>query len=288
MLKFYNGSPFTAGTQLDPVDTYTGTGVATTFSLSNKSAVALGGTIQFANTQYLQYSNGFTKNTGNNTFTLSSVPALGTQGVAPGASYLSFAAYDNDSVTGVTNPRIDEQEFYLCDVTTINLYKYENYPGLTGIAISLSDLVSGFGASTSWCQLACSAVDGTALTYQATGTTLYTNNINGFGSTNSTVVAGASSLASITTSNINQFVAGDYVIVNIGASSQEVMHISSIVSTTLNFDSGFNFGHIPGESIYVCGRKFWCKITVPANTTSNTAYNFIDLGLRRYGRIRAR
>jgi len=289
-LYFYNNTPFTVASQLGPVDTYIGDGTTVTFTLTQKTASQLSSLVQFGSIQYSEYNGGFTRNLSNNTFTVSPAPATGSQGVAPALISLGAAVFDQSTVNGVSNPTVQEVPFWLIDSTTIHLNKYTSYPGEAGIAISITDLISSSGAQTSFCQLACSDANGNALTYQATGTVLYTDSILAFGSISASSNSGASSI--LTSTAMSQpYYAGDYIIVNIGNATQEIMQISAKSSSgggTLTVPGLTNFPHYAGESIFVCGRKFWLKVTCPVNIANNQATSYIDLGLKRRGIIRGR
>lgn len=284
-LHFYLEETLNSGSEIDPVDTFTGNGSSGTFSLVYKEASRLASTVTVESTQYYQYNGGFTKNTSNDTFTLSAIPVVNAQIVAPGISALTVSAFDQDVVDGVTNPRIAEVPFYLADTSKIHLQSYTNLPQYNGVEVSLVNLVSSFGADLSWCQLACANVDGTAGTYQTAGTALYTSAIQSFGTISASAVAGASS---IDCSNSLTFNPGDYVLINTGQATQELRKVHSTTSTRINFTTSFDFPHYSGETIYACGRKFWLKVTIPTNAANNIPTNFYDVGLRRRGKIISR
>lgn len=288
MLYFFYETPFSVGTQLDPVDTYAGTGAQVTFTLVNKQVGSLASTITFNNTQYAQYSNGFTKNASNNTFTLATAPANGSVGVAPGISALTGAAFDNDNVPGVTNPREVEVPFWYGDPYNINQFTYLGFPADPGIGISFVNETSGFGADTSWCSLACANASGGPLTYGATGSGIWVGPLNAFGSLAASAAAGASSIFCGTASS---FTAGDYIAFNVGQVNFEICHISNVVpfSYRIDLDSGGpNFDHAEGELFYAALRKGWAKFTIPTNQTNNSAANYYNLAIRRRARINAR
>lgn len=287
-LELYLDESFTSGSIVDPVDTFTGNGVSATFVLVNKSVQRLGSTIQVEGNQYYQYNGGFTKDIGTNSFTLSVVPTFGARVVAPGISQLVFPVFDQNVVSGVTNPRQFELPVWIGDGTEIQNQYYLNLPQNAGIEISLVDLVSSTGAQVNWGQFAAaSTTTGAALSYGATGVPLYTAGLSAFGVLSASAAAGASSIFCTTAS---AFTVGDYVIFNIGNSSQEVRKISSIVNSTgfMIFTTLFDFNHLSNETVINCGRKFWCKITIPTNATNNTAVNFYDLAIRRRGRVVSR
>lgn len=286
-LSFYIDESFTSGSTLDPVDTFTGNGSTTTFTLTQKSAQRLSSTIQAGSSQYYQYNGGFTKNTGTNTFTLSTPPGINTQIVAPGISQIVCPVFDQNVVTGVTNPRVYETPVWFGDGSTIQNFSYSNLPTLAGIEISLVDLVSSVGAQTSWCQLAPANVNGTVGTYGAAGAALLTSPLTAFGTTLASSVASSNAIFCATAST---FIAGDYIVINIGTASQEYRKVTVINNTTgqMTLSTNLDFGHAAGEAVFTCGRKFYLKVTIPTNAASNTATNFYDLALRRRGRIISR
>lgn len=284
-LKFYNNSPLSIGTELDPLDIFISDGITATYTLINKGGARLGSTITAGNTQYYQYNGGFTKS--GNSFTLSSIPAAGTVILAPGISQLVSSAFDQ-TVEGVIDAQISEVAFYMADISEIHLYQYEPYPNISGIKISLEDKIPSSGAPLSWVQMACSdPLTGLPLTYGATGDPLYTSALSTFSTVSASTIA-ASGI--IYTNDAASFTEGDYIIVNIGNSTQEVLHITSITTVVpkrLNVDVG-DFDHLIGETIFTCGRKFWLKTIIPENATGHTAQNYQDIGLRRKGKIRKR
>lgn len=285
-IYYYSDESFTGSSQLDPVDSYVGNGVTSTFVLINKSVQRMSSTAQANSVQYYQYNGGFTKDTGNNSFTLSSVPPLNSQIVAPGISQLVASVFDQNPVDGVTNPLVSEVPFWMGDSSTIHLQYYTNLPQASGIQISMVQLISGTGAELSFCQFACAdPTTGLAMTYGATGGTLSTGPISAFGTLTASAAAGASSIFCGTAS---AFYVGDYVILNIGSVNQEIRKIASKTTSSMTFSTAFDFSHVSGETVYACGRKFWLKTTMPLNFANNLPVNYYNLGLRRRGRIVSR
>lgn len=288
MLYFFYNTPFSIGTQLDPQDTFVGTGVQTNFVLQNKSIGELGSTITANNVQYAQYSSGFTKDAGTNSFTLATAPPLGANIVAPGISALTAAAFDNE-VEGETNPRIAEVPFWYGDPYNINQFEYFGFPSDPGIEISLANLTSGYGAESSWCALACASPSGGALTYGATGASLWVAPLFAIGSLAASANAGASSI--LVGAASSGFISGDYICINPGGSNFEICHVSDMNASIwrLYLDSGGpNFNHAPGELVFTALRKGWVRVEIPLNQTNNSAANYYNLGFRRKGRIIAR
>lgn len=286
-LGLYNGTPFASSNLVTPDDTFVSDGVTTTYTLVNKTVSQLGSTIQAGNVEYYQYNGGFTTNVGLGTFTLSSAPVAGTQIVAPGVIQAVIAAFDQPVVLGVVNPRVQSVPLWLVDPLTINNFKYEPLPSYPGLQISMVNLISGANAQISWIQFASADASGNALTYGATGAPLYLPPLDGF----TTFSASASSSqVTLSVASTAGFWAGQYVSLNIGGSSQEVVHVISLASpTAINLDpTGCTFPHYSGEIVYACGWKFWAQATIPVNANNNTPVNLYNLGLQRLGAIRAR
>lgn len=288
MFYYFYDTPFSAGTQLDQIDVYTGNGVQTEFVLVNKTIGKLGSTVVFNSTQYAQYNNTLTKNIASGSFITSSAPANGSLGVAPGISALTGAAYDTDNVDGETNPREVEVPFWYGDPYNINQYAYLGFPSDAGIGISFVSQTSGFGAQASWCQLSCASPSGGVLGYGATGETLWVAPLIVYGTLAASSAAAASS---IMCGNASSFTAGDYIVFNQGAPNFEICRIDSINGPGYQLNIGLggpNFSHSAGEQIFVALRKGWAKFTIPLNQTNGTAANYYNLGFRRKGRIIAR
>lgn len=269
--------PFTVGTECDQSDFYTGDGVTEDFVLVNKAPARLGAGVQFDTIQYYGYNGGFT--TTSNGFDIVSAPPANSQGVAPGITTILFdQIFDQNDIPGVPNANIQQIPFYVADPFTIPLYEYTQLPGSNGISLSIVDMISAAGAQTSWCQLACATNDltGSALTYQATGTTLYTGVMTAFGTILASTVSGASSMS---VSNANTFGLGDYVLINGGQATQEVVKVLQYTPPNTIGTSGFNFNHYAGETVYTCGRKFWMRCTVPIGVTGGQPVSFFDLAL---------
>ncbi len=283
-LQVYYQENFSVDADLDPVDTFTGTGVDVTFTLVKKVGADLASTITADNLQYYQFNGGFTKS--GDSFTLSSAPILNSQIVAPGLVALTFDVFDQDIVDGVTNPRVQEIPFYLGDPTTIHLKSYTNLPQFTGIKLTVLDLISGAGLDLSCIQLACSdGTTGLAMTYAATGEPIYTAALQAFGTLSASSAVGASSISTSSTSNLY---VGDYVIINIGQPTQEIRKVKDLTSTKIGFFTNLEYAHTSGQSWFQMGRKFWGKFTAPLNAANNQAFTFREHGLERKARINSK
>ena len=282
-LEFYYQETFDPSSDLDPVDTFSGTGLDDTFELVYKSGLQLAATITANNVQYYQFNGGFSKD--GDEFTLSSVPALNTQIVAPGVIALVFPVFDQNSVPGVSDPRVKEVPFYLGDPDTIHLYDYTNLPQYNGIRLTFQDLTSGYGASLTWVQLACSDPStGLAMTYAATGEALYTGAIYAYGTLSASSAVGASSVNITSAAQASGFVIGDYAIINIGGGTSEKRKIKEVTGTKIGFFTNLDYTHDSGQFIFDFGRKFWGRVTIPENASNNQAFNFFNIGLRRQAR----
>lgn len=279
-LKFYWNTPFAPGTEIEPVDTFVGDGVTSTFQLTAKTATELHSTIQVGSQQKAQLTGGFTKNTSNNTFTLNAAPSNGTQIVAPGIGQLVASAYDQNTVPGVTNPRVIEVPFWLADIDSIHLVRYEAVSGQNGLLLAIENLISSLpGALVSWCEIASADGNGAATVYQtAVGFTspplvTYMNLVG-------TASAGASS---VTVDTVTGLVAGDYFIINIGNPTAEIRRIKSI-DVGLNklvLESPLDFTHTAGELLFQNGRQYYLRVTVPENFSSGEPVNLYNLCLSR-------
>lgn len=286
-IKVYYAEPFDASTEVDVNDVFLGNGVTTTFTLSEKTNLLLGSTVQASNVLYYYYNGGFTK-AGSYNFTLSSAPGNGVGIVATGLSYLPFKAYDKAVVDGVTNPRISEIPFYIGNVDDIYLNKYIAAAGLGGISLSFVDHVSGdVIADTTWVELASATQDiaATAMTYVSN--VMMTSEISAFCTLLCSVSAGVSSITADTLVHANSFVDGDYIVINRGGINQEVRKFLTNSSQTMTTTT-LTYSHTAGETVYACARKFFGKMSVPENSTNHEAENFWNVALRIQGSIESR
>lgn len=281
-LRIYRGLPLNVGTKVDFVQTFTGNPSKTQYDTADLDPTRLGSTVQFDGTQYLQANGGFTPDlTG---FSLSSAPPV-SQGIAIGVSTILYdELYDTDDVPGAATPRIQEVPFIIADVDTIHLYYYNEIKSAPGIAISIVDNVSAYGADLTWVQLSCSTPDAasTSLSYQATGTTLYTGPLFASGKLLSSVSAGATAISD---QNASTFYEGDFLLINPGQVNQDFVQYTKYGGGTLMDITTLSNSHASGEMVYACGRPLWQKATVPLNASGGVSRNFIDLSTRlRYTR----
>lgn len=282
-LEFFYDESFSLASDLDPVDQLVGTGATATFALTLKSGTDLAATVTVENVQYYQFNGGLTKS--GDTFTLSTTPSLNAQIVAPGVIALVLSAFDQLVVDGVDDPTVKEVPFYLGDPDTIHLYDYTNLPQYDGIRIAFVDMVSGSGAELSWVQLACSdAASGLATTYAATGVAIETGAIYASTTLSASASAGSTTI-SVAAGSGAGFLAGDYVILDIGEGTSEIRKVSSTTGSTITFFTGLEYAHSSSIPVFTMGRKFWAKLTVPENATSSQAFSFWNIGLNRKARI---
>jgi hypothetical protein len=188
--------------------------------------------------------------------------------------------YDVAVVEGIDgDANIQEVEFYMADVEEIHLYSYVNLPSKSGIEFTVVDNITATIAETSWVQLACAAntYEGSALTFQATGTALQTGLLQAFGTLNASATNGATS---ISVSSASTFNIGDYIMVDIGGSTAEVQKILGYTAPNTLRTTAMTFVHDAGDTVYACGRKFWMRTTVPIGIAEGQALSLFDLSLR--------
>ena len=284
-IQVYRADPFDNSTAVDLVDLFTGNGVDDTFTLSNKTGLRLGSTIQFDSVQYYRYNGGFTVD--GNDFTLSSTPPSSASGVAPGLNCLTLSAFDTDNVDGIVDPRVKEVEFFVGNGTDIYL---EFYSGLDdgGLKLQFSTLIDITGqADADWIQLASSVDGGVAGTYLDPGEELYTPPISAFG----TITSSVTSLGTeILISSTDDWITGDYILINPGELNSETVQITGQSGSPADAltVTELNYNHDPAEPVYACVRKFYAKMTVPEDATDNEALNFLNVALNIIGKTTAR
>lgn len=286
-LKVYNLGVFAPAYEVGIVTGFTGDGTTITFPLAPKTSVTTGDTIQVDLDYFSRALGGFTFPDVNNV-TLSEAPPLNSQGIIPGSSAVVAAGFDQVTVTGVTgSANVVDTPFWVAEDgsgLTTNIYDAE--PGTPGIAILFSNMVTAAGAQTSWCQLACADASGNALTYQATGATLYTAKYGGFTAMASACNAGATTLLT-TSASSTLFNAGDYIRINPGNPSQEDVQITAKSTNTLTI-TGTNFAHSEGEFIFMVGRKFWWRLTIPVDILGGEPGNFYNLPIGVFNSVESR
>ena len=290
-LLFYNSSAFGSQSALNPVDLFTAPGSTNTFTLVNNTVATLGATIQAGATEYYQGNGGFTTNAASGTFTLAQTPPVGTQIVAPGANKLTISAFDQSTVLGVSNPRVQQTAFWMMDISSIRYYEYNPLPSYPGIFVNAVQCINGVGAQTSWIQFACADASGNSMTYGATGAPLYLPAITAVTTLSTTLTAQVSSLLGLQVTSASSFIPGAYVVINVGNVTQEVLHIISVdsVDNILYTDTGgTSYTHYAGEYIYLSGFKAFMQLTIPVNANNGGAINLYNLGLLRLGAISAR
>lgn len=275
-LRVYSSFPFVPSNEIGLVNQYTGDGTTVTFPLTNNTSVTTGDTIQFDLTYYSRPLGGFTYPDSTH-FTLSSAPPANSQGIATSTSVLEYSGFDQEQVDGAPSPaNVIEQRFYIADDgTDLTTTIHDAQPGQVGIAVLFSNLVTAAGAQTSWMQLACADASGNALTYQATGATLYVAKYYAFTSLAASAAGGTTTLQVASASG---FTAGQFITINPGNGTEEDVQITSIASNTLTI-TGTNFQHNAGEFVFMKGLGFWSKCTIPVNALGGVAGNLINLAL---------
>jgi hypothetical protein len=278
-LNIYNDTSFTVATQVDKVDLATGDGVTNTFPLTNLTGLEVGSTITVGSQQYYRYNGGFAISGDNVVFSVT--PPANTQIVIPGVSQLIMNAFDTDDIEDVDSPRVKEIRAYVVDVTEIGSYSYEAMPGLDGVRLVYTDLVSSSGATLAYVQLACSNATGGPGSYAATGDPLYLPPITAWGTlATSYAQSGTPITVAVANSSANgPFYVNDYAVINAGGSSQEVTQITAVSGSSITI-TGTNYPHYTDETFSRAGQSFWIKLTVPEGAAGGQAVNLYDLGLR--------
>lgn len=272
-LKVYIGLPANGGTEVTEIDTFVTDG-GDTYPVVNKPITSVASTLEYSSTFKNQYNGGFTKS--GSDIVLDTTPVPGLQGVIPGTGHISLAAYDQNNVPGNSNPRVNEVDIYIGDVSTINQYQYFAPSGENGIGIIFVDNITGIGAALSMVSLACTDGAGTALTYQATGTALRIPAFSAFGLVAASADQGTNS---ITCGSASDFIPGRWVEFNIGQPTSEIIQVSSITDWTLTFSSSFNYPHYIDETIYDCLQQLKARFVVPENATGGVAANLLNISL---------
>lgn len=278
-LKVFFDTPFSSATVVDLIDTATTDGITATYATPNKTVDRDGATLQFSTIQKRLYDGGFTKASGS--ITLNTIPPASLQMVIPGIQALLVNnSYDQANVNGGTNTNISAVPFWVGDIDEINIYAYVPQPSIAGIKLTLVNNITSVSQPTlSWVQLACADASGNALTYAATGVSIYTDQIKGLSTIAASSISGSNTLLVTAATGTNYFIAGDYVFINFGNGTQEISQISSISYNLLTMAASFNYSHYVNETVYTCARKFWLKETVPINATANTAANYYNISL---------
>lgn len=277
-LKIYTQPVFVPAYEVGRVTWLTGDGVNDTFDIQFGTSVNAADTVQVDLEYFARYLGGLSFPT-TTTFQVSEVPAQNSQIVLPSNSYVLQSAYDQVFIEGAPDPaNVSDVTFYVAeDGTGLTTNIYDSLPGEPGIGILLSNLVTAAGAQLSWCQLACADASGNVLTYQATGTTLYTAKYGGFTQLASACNPLATTLLT-TSASSTLFVPGDYIRLNPGGGNQEDVRITAKSTNTLTI-SGTNFAHVAGENVFMVGRQFYWRITLPPDVLEGDPASFINLAI---------
>lgn len=273
-LSIYLRLPANGGTQVGQTSTFIGDNVSDVFTYGTSTTP--GSTIQYSSTQKLRFNGGWILGPGGNEITIDAVPPLGAQGVIPDATCLIMSAYDQDTVQGVSEPRVDEIIFYVGDVSEISTYSYTAPTDRPGLGLAFVNLITAISPDVSWVQLACCDSDINPLTYGATGETLWLNGLYAF-----SLVADDAPINTTTleVDDASTFTEGRYIILNSGNLTSEIIQVSSIEGTTMTMASSFNYPHYIGETVYECLIPISEKMTVPTNATGGQATNCYNLAL---------
>lgn len=279
LLKLYVNEPFDSSTEVGLNDYFSPDGVTSTFTLSNKTNLQLGATVQDNLTQFYFYNGGYAKS-GTYNFTTSINPPAGTVLVAPAIIALSAFAFDAVNIDGNANSNVQEVPFFLGNVNDIATSQFVNLPSKSGISMIFRDLV-GYGALTSMCQLASATQDaaGTAMTYIASGAEMLTPVFTAFSTVCGPTSAGVTVLTLASSGDVATFQLGDYIVINKGGPHEEVTKLIGKSSNQITVTKT-DFPHSDGETVYDCARKFWMKYTIPVGFTSGAARNYYNVSNR--------
>lgn len=271
-LSIYLRLPANGGTQVGQTSTFIGDNVSDVFTYGTSTTP--GSTIQYSSTQKLRWNGGWILGPGPQEITIDAVPPLGSMGVIPDASCLIMSAYDQDTVQGVSEPRVDEIVFYVGDVTEISTYSYTAPTDRPGLGLAFCNLVTSVSPDVSWVQLACCDSNINPMTYGATGNTLWLNGLYAFSLVADDVPANTTTLE---VDDASTFTEGRFIKLNSGNITSEIIQVSSIVGNVMTMASSFNYPHFIGETVYECLIPVASKLTVPFNATGGVAANFYNL-----------
>jgi hypothetical protein len=276
-IKVWFSDPFITSTEVSPMDV--GTTSGTDYTLTNKTTDLLGRTIEYGSTQKDLWNGGYEK-IDSTTIRLNEDPPDGLQMAFPGVRGLTFTTYDATSVSGIVTPNVTATTFYVGSLDEIPNYQFVPKAGATAINIFFKDNITGVGPDASWIQIAACDASGVAGVYAATGASFGTPPIS------ASAIVSASGLAGDWTIAINSsgtgddtFRAADFVYINPGQPTSEVVRVVSVAATSLTLKSGLNSPHATGEPIYVCVRQFSAQETTPEGATGGLAQAFFNMSL---------
>jgi hypothetical protein len=281
-LKIWNGDTFISDTLVDQSDNGLTNGTAD-LVLINKTPSRAGSTAQVSNIQYYEYTGGLTLDIPNNQLVLDTIPATGLQWVSPGLTTIVCDCYDQDDVSGVSNPRQSIPHFWVgADVTDITTYEFMPVLGATSIPITVTDLLTGIGPDATWFQVAACNASGVPGTYSATGVSLNMLEISASALVAVTQTAGNWTLSITGTgSGTSIFQPADYIVINPGNVTSEIARIATISGSNISLTSGLNYNHFAGqnEGVYVLVREYALMETVPLNATGGLPQTFINMSV---------
>lgn len=270
MLDLYRDTPFDSTTILNGVFVGVGDGTTTVFTLPTElTNLTIGSYIQVGSSVLLRPSQW---GISGSTVTFATAPALSAVITFSGLSALLIPVYDQDPVTGVTNPRIKEIPFYLFD-ENINAFGYEAAFGKSGIEVELLDADTSNGSALSWYQLAKALADGTPDTYGTAGDPVYFDNIEFQTTLSGPYSAGATA---ITLADASGLQVGWEVSFGLGTGNKEDRRIAAISGNIITV-SALGFSHPDAENVYHSGIKGWIKTTCPLNAAGNVPTNLRDV-----------
>ncbi len=276
-IKCWNLELFIPSTLVGSIQTFVGDSSTTKFFTPNIPYTQIGPTLQYGTVQKFLYTGGFTKNN-DDSVTIDTAPPLNSQGVVCSLSAIEIASYDTDSVANVTTPRYGYKNVYV-GTDEPHVYAYNPRIGERGIECLFVNNITGLTGlpDLSFVAMACCDAAGNALSYTASGVSLWTDKMTSFSTVAASSNSGTGNLLVVSATGTDYFIAGDFIIVNIGQPTAEVIRISSISYNNLILASNFNYPHYIDESVFFYAREFSLRQVIPEGFTSNTAQNYYNL-----------
>lgn len=278
MLVLYRTSPLSIATEASLLDVGVGDSVETTFPVANKDILDLANVVQFGTNIAFRFNAGFDIDIPGSEYTLAAAPASAVNVIAPGTIRVQYRAYRQAVVTGVTDPNINEQIFYLADIDQIGVQKYQAAVDEVGIMVSIDNfnIVDPEVAQPEWLQLAPMQGDGTAGTYEAAGDPLALGDIFAVSEVD---VASLALDTTLTVDDGTDFAEGQLIMINITGVTAEVVRVVSVLGDVLTTEP-MQYAHAIGETVFHCGWGVYGKATLPTDDEDANNWHNVSHGLK--------
>jgi len=270
MLDLYNAFTLTIADKLSPVEVAEGDDVTTEFILVDLDDTTIASVIQVGST-YLVRNLHWTIS--GSTVTFTSPPAMSAKITFVGQTNFRIAAYDQDPVASIVDPRIAEKALYLFDDEDIHLYTYEASAGKSGIEIALIDNDELNGADIDWLEFATSDAEGEPDTYGTAGDPI---NLPDIFAESTLAFSAAPDDEYITVADASDFAIGQLITLGHGTGNKEVRLITDVTDNDISF-SALEFSHPLDEPVYHSGYRVWERLTVPYDAASNIPQNLNEI-----------